>query len=365
MVFVPAVMSAGIAFSLASLLRDLLHRGSGAVLERDARLRGEVVAAVTVEGSRDGSTPATGAAAAPRWSFVVVGLGAGVLAVYLAIGATANHFRAGGYVEGAAWVWAIFLVVVLVAATVSAAALVTAWRHPAVPAWSWSVLEPTPLYGVDPARPAFEPLRWVSVLAGVAFVFLTAVATWQDKLRPVDAATRWLLDHRVLDGVGVVGSYYGTLLATYAIAGVALAATRRCRRIGPLLLVAVTVAAVGSGVARTVVRRPRPDDPGAFDAYPAGQVVQAVVVAVLVPLVVREALRRRWCERLAGVVLGVLALVVAGGLVTSGSHSPTDVIGGALLGLAVACWIRAVATDPANHLHCRACAQAPVRGSAP
>ncbi|MCU0261377.1 MAG: phosphatase PAP2 family protein [Ilumatobacteraceae bacterium] len=356
MVFVPAVMSAGIAFSLASLARDLLHRGTGAVVERDGRLRGEVVAAVTVEGATHGTTPATRGATAPRWSFAVVGVGAGALAVYLAIGATANHFRAGGYVEGAAWVWAAFALVVVAASTVAAAALVSAWRQAAVPPWAWAVLEPTPLYGVDEDGRAFEPSRWVSVAAGVAFVFLTVVATWQDKLRPIDASVGWLVDHPAVADIGVVGVGYGSIITSIVVVLVVAVSTRRCRRLGSLLLIAVLVAGVASGVARIVVRRPRPDDPGALDAYPAGQVVQAVVLAILVPLVVREIVRRRWVERLVAVLLGVAAVAVAAHVVTDGTQSPTDVLGGVLLGVAVATWVRAVLVDATGHARCRGCA---------
>ena len=143
MVFVPAIMGAGVVFSTATLVSDVLSHGTRTALTRRAKVRGRMVAASVVEPEHpalvDASHPV------PRSVAMLVGAGATVFGLYVAIGATGNYLRSGGYTNGIAWLWALNLLVVVAAWAVARASLALAGHADESPPWVWDVLVPSPL----------------------------------------------------------------------------------------------------------------------------------------------------------------------------------------------------------------------------
>ena len=106
-IFVPALMSVGLLFWFAEILRDALRwRGARARQQRSER-NGRAVAELTVGRREEGAADAVGLrprAAYGVWSVVFL-----VAALYIAIGAFLNYTRVGGYVSDIAWLLALAL----------------------------------------------------------------------------------------------------------------------------------------------------------------------------------------------------------------------------------------------------------------
>ena len=90
-------------------------------------------------------------------------------------------------------------------------------------------------------------------------------------------------------------------------------------------------------------------------AYPSGLVVNAVLVTLFVPLALSSLLRTARSSPLLVAVLGGAALVTAVNLVADGSHRPTAVVGGALIGLSLATAALWVLHRSWAHRWCRDC----------
>ena len=154
--------------------------------------------------------------------------------------------------------------------------------------------------------------------------------------------SRWLSLDRPFSRPVVTWGYYlghGTVQVLFLAALYALG--RLSNRTGPCLaaasgLVAYAISGVGVQVVKHLVGRPRPrlyvegvrhfgpSLQGGLDSFPSGHTSTSVALAV--------ALSFHW-PRGAPFFLGIAALVAASRLL-GGSHFPTDVWGGVILGMA-------------------------------
>ncbi len=186
----------------------------------------------------------------------------------------------------------------------------------------------------------------VCLTAGAVAVSVL-VAAARSAVQPVDdAVTRFLVDHRdsVLSGIGRVLNLLGSgivLVPLRVAAALWLAMRRRWWLFGALV-----GAWIGSQVASSVMKglydRPRPSVPLLLhgihttgSSYPSGHAVATAATVVSLVLVLAPAApgRLRW-------ELGAIAvsLVMAASRVYLGAHWLSDVLGGVLVGGAIALW---------------------------
>lgn len=362
LVFVPAIMGAGLVFSFAAVLRDVLFRGSRTSQNRRAGIRGRLVAAKVVR-PRENDLLAE-ARSAHLVAFVLAGLVALTFSVYVMIGATANFLRSGGYVNHIAWVWGAMMVVVAASAVFATMCLAVVVRPHDPPHWVWSTLTSTPLLGVHGTN-GKERTRWVVIIALSLTTLLTVLATWPHVLEPTDRVLWHVVDTAFVARFDWLANVVGSTRLTIAIAVVVGIGTLRCKRFAWIFIVSVVTSLAVTTLIRSLVDRPRPvgESLGATDAsfpsaggsFPSGHMVQTTLLAVLVPLAIHEVTRSVRVRRWATAVLFVCVGLVAISRIASESHAPTDVIAGISLGLAVGYWARLSLAIAEGHAECRGC----------
>ncbi len=344
-VFVPAIMGAGLLFSLAVLVLDAVDQIIG------RRRRGDLVDAQAQQvAQRTLGTVATGDRPEPvvhvrRRLAVLAAVCVGV-ASYVAPGAWFNYVRPRGYVSEAAWVLALALAFSVSAGLVGVALGLAAWRPQRWSAPARRALQVTDRF-VD-AQARTHPVhhftwgrRWHGTASAIVLVvgvtgglWTLAVAMNARLLRRWDA--RWLDTLSGWDGTWAAFEPMGrTEAAAGLLVVVGVAGWRNHRRLVLAHAGAVGVGVVMNVVVKLVVDRPRP--PGAsastgLASYPSGHVIQALVVAVFLTAWVSTRWRRRWLTALSGSALGASAAACALGRVSDAAHWPSDVVGGVLLG---------------------------------
>jgi phosphodiesterase/alkaline phosphatase D-like protein/membrane-associated phospholipid phosphatase len=345
-VFVPAVMGAGVLFSLLVLVREWLgrllgRRGHRAVAETKARL----VVAEVLPGEVPTGTGSGGRTTSRR---VLVILAAACLgfALYVLPGATFNYLRPGGYLAEIAWILAVALVLVVVFAAMGIVLAVSAVR-PAGPLPSARrVLQATE--ALERSGRAHQPAHrnWGAAWHGTASVVILAVAVTTALLTlavamgnpTVQGWDNALLDHLREAGPTRLLRWADHLGRTEVTVALSVIAALVLRRRAPQLAAAVPVTVL-AGIAlnvglKLVISRPRPTDAvvgTALPSYPSGHTIQAVLLAVLATLVVHELTRRRGPTLVVGVLLAVGATLTGLGRVVHAAHWPSDVAGGALI----------------------------------
>jgi undecaprenyl-diphosphatase len=189
--------------------------------------------------------------------------------------------------------------------------------------------------------------RFILLLSTAAFLVCSAAAG-AGLLRPLDVL---LLDQArrtdsgVFDGVGLVTSVVGGV-EFIAVATVALAAGLLLdgrSRLALRLVFAFLVTGLIEIAAKTVVPQPpvtkeamRAPDPSLLDVstpypYPSGHMLRSVLLL--------GAIYALWPNRPARIALLIFLAASATSRVYLGTHWPSDVIGGALLGIAGLAWI--------------------------
>jgi len=214
---------------------------------------------------------------------------------------------------------------------------------------------PDPSAAGDPSRtrPPLE-LRFVLAVVVGGYVALVVALTalghglehagllaW---LRDVDeSVSRWMARHRT-GALDAVTGFWTTAINTVPAVAVALLVELRLglRRRWHDAVVVVSALALELSVFLTVnalVDRPRPDvrrlgELPHTSSFPSGHVAATIVLYGSVALFVSLSRRRAAVQWLAWSLLVVFASCVALSRVYRGMHHPTDVVAGALLGVA-------------------------------
>ncbi|MFQ1002379.1 alkaline phosphatase D family protein [Modestobacter sp. SSW1-42] len=361
-IFVPAIMGAGVLVSAFTLLRDALHGRQRRGRDRRSTLEARAAASFVATGAAPDAALLAGLR--PRVHYVLLALSTGALAVYGARGATKNYAQPTGLFGGeVGWLYATLLLAALAVAAVAVVSAVLAVRWPAPPRAVRPLLARTPLGQLPPAaggerrRLAVLLLGWAAVLTGAAaaqFVFTTAGAPqllgeFDDEVTGASGtALRWEL--------------LGQVPVAVTVAAVLALLAQRCP---PLALGQLAV--VGSSLVLTrwftdaVERAHPPDGPlaGLTDSLPSGPVLQATLMAGFVPLTVFTRTRRRRPALAALAVTGTALLVVAVGTVRARVSWPSDVVAGALVGLALVLATWWALERRGLHVRCAGCPWAP------
>ncbi len=363
-VFVPAVMSAGLIFSVATIVRDLLHdrRRPG----RGRRIRVAAMALARHTRTGEPSTVALERTLRPRSTYLLLAATALGAAAYIAVGATLNYTRGGGYVSDIAWLLSLSALTAALFGVAGAIglALAVSWPHP--PGWAASLLVVTPLGDAtgDVARSQRRfLLGWGTIATTTCFGLLSlGIGTTRRSFLRTDRAIAdavadagWVDDLAWLD---VLGSTE-VALALALVVGVA---TLRCLPFA-VVYVGSVVATLGiDAVVKLTVDRPRP--PGTAlsaltDSYPSGHLAQIVLIAGFVPLAIEVLTDLRWHTHLVGTVLAATVVIAGLGRIERGAHWPSDVAGGVLLGAAVSLLGHWVLESSRWHGRCHDCPWVP------
>lgn len=367
-IFVPAIMSAGLLFSVLTLLRDAMHARRHR--HRDRRVH---IAATTTAGHVTTGRPATAAldkALRPRVAYLLTSLTCLAVAVYIVVGAIGNYGKPGGYLSDVGWLLAVSLVSSLLLLWLALGSGLLFARFPDTPPWATELLLSTPL-GQPPEGDEPQTLRrfvlgWAAILStGVFGVITLGVASARTGFQAADervmeAIRDWSwLDH--FEWPNVLGRSE-VILGLALLIGVA---TLRCLPFAAAYLIAVVASfGVSTGV-RMVVERDRPPGTsltGWTDSFPSGHVAQVVLLAGLLPLAAQVLTRRRWVAYPIGLVAGVAAALAALLRVYHSLHWPTDVLGGIALGATMVLLVRWALETPRWHQRCHHCPWEPTAG---
>jgi membrane-associated phospholipid phosphatase len=367
-IFVPAIMSAGLLFSIMSLLRDAAHDRRRRHRARRVRIAAAVLAEQVESGAETGATLAR-MARRPR-AYLLTAATCIAVAVYVAVGATANYGADRGYVHHIAWLLGVSAITVtlLLWLGVGAGLLSTGPRR--TPPWVSELLVSTPLgapSGTEDERSQRRfVLGWVALLAaGSLGVIALGVGAASRSFQAADeraletvAGWAWLAQ---LEGADLLGRTEVAMAAALVV-GVA---TLRCVPFAVAYVIAVLSSLTATTTLRVLVERQRPPGTGlsgAFDSFPSGHVVQAVLIAGLVPLAVRTLTGRRTLAAATAVLLASAAVLTGLERVHHGLHWPTDVLGGLALGATAVLVVRWSLETPSWHRRCHDCPWSPGPG---
>jgi membrane-associated phospholipid phosphatase len=367
-VFVPAIMSAGLLFSLVTLLRDALARRGHRRTAHRVQLAAQSTAAIVLGPLGPPASEPRGDLR-PRGFYTVVAAAAVLGASYLVPGAVLNYLRPGGYVSDIAWLLCLSLLVggLLVATGFAAALVVVDWPTPRRQVrWMLQVAPAPPVRLAGPdaeatspaARSVPSPWLGAGVLASVAALTFTAVGVAVGRFRWFDvdvAGSALALDLPwVAHAVAALGSTPVSLLLATAIGAVAV----RCRTFALSWVTAVVAtfavdAALKAGVGRS--RPPGTALSGLADSFPSGHVAQLVLIAVAAPLALRVFTSPAWVRRAIAIALAAGVAVAGVERVHTAFHWPTDVAGGAFLGAGMGLAMWWVVAHGDWHRRCSGC----------
>lgn len=355
MVFVPAIMSVGLVFSVATIIRDAFRWSGRRAGERRADLEAEIVVSRLL-----GHEPAPeDVGMLPRPAYLA---GAIVLvggAAYIAIGSTANFLRDGGYVSDIGWLLALSLALAVILGFLGAVSLTVYRTWPRLPWWTVGPLRTAPLT-VTPSRVGTGP-SW-GLTAGllattvVAGLMMLMGATGRGVLLEVDRpVSDWLAEVAWLDRLAHIDFFGSTVISIGFVLLIGMSGFR-CRVMAFAYPAAFAVSWIGGTVLRHLIDRPRPlGTTEELGAFPSGHMVQAVFVAGLLPLALDVLLADRRALSASRAVL--LPAVVVTGLsrVHQQIHWPFDVIAGVLFGLVVVFAVHWTIEHSQLHRRCQSC----------
>jgi len=361
-IFVPAIMSVGLLFWVVTLTRDLFRWRGRRELERRTRLAGAGVAAFV---ERPGTVVAVRAGLRRRRSYLLTGLVLFGVAGYVLVGAALNYLRPGGYVAERAWLVSLAVLLAGAFGFVGGVASVVFlfWSRPPRPLVG--VLVATPLTrtprGPDD-DPDDEPGWGLSVAALLtplaAVVWALVVATTPQRLRSVDLASmRRVAGERFFEVAAWLDPVHQPIAGAVLLVVIGLAAWR-CRPLAGSLVLFGVVGVAASAVLRLAVDRPGPGETAAV-SFPSGSTAVSVLVAAVLPLSIGVLTRRTSVIGLVRVPVAVVAVLIALAQVAQRVAWTTDVVGGALVGLAMAFGVEWSVAHRGWHAGCRGCPWSP------
>ncbi len=359
MVFVPAIMSIGLLFSLATLLRDLLRWTGSRARERRTTIE---TATVINDLLDEGEPPLQKLGVLSRPAYLITALVLAGGAVYIAIGSTANFMRDGGYVRDIGWLLAVSLGLALVLGFIGGVAMTVFLTWPRPAPWTLGTIRAAPLT-INPNRPGAE-LSWTYAtgvaLSAVSTVVITLiVASGRSIANDIDApVARWIVEADWIDRIGAIDPFGQTIFSVALVIVIGLSAFR-CKVMALTYPVAFGLGWLTTSAVRELVERPRPTVFGDFESFPSGHLVQATFVAGLVPLAVGVLLLDRRVATLARAVLAVAVAGTALHRIHQQHHWPLDSLAGITLGLVIVLSVHWVMEQ--RHLH-RSCGSCPWSG---
>jgi membrane-associated phospholipid phosphatase len=348
-VFVPAVMGAGIVFSILVVVRDWLDRlfardRRRAAVEVQARLVADEVLG-RARGGASASDRPTDARRRTSAAIAAVLLG---IALYVLPGATFNYLRPGGYLGEIAWILALALLLVVFSSAVGLVALSALGRGRPNPAAMRLLRTAETIERATVSEPAHR--SWGERWHGAASIILLVTGSGAALVTLVvamghPALQRWdaeMLNRAELWTSPILG-LAERLGRTGVVVPVSIIAAVIFRRSAPRLAlgfpIAVATGLVVNVLLKVVVDRPRPASPAvgtALPSYPSGHVIQAVLLAVMVTAVAHEWFRSRTVTLVVATLFGAGATLTAGHRVVYAAHWPSDVIGGVLIAATIA-----------------------------
>ena len=355
MVFVPAVMSVGLLFSAATIIRDLLRRSGSQARERRTAIESQFVLGQLLD-DEPPEADEIGALARPSYLITAMVLVGG--AAYVAIGATANFLRDGGYVRDIGWLLAVSLALAALLGFLGGVSLLVFLSWPTPPRWTLGPLRTAPLTVMPGQREAEK--GWilralVAVFATATAILTIMVGSGRSIASDIDEPiARWIVEAEWIERLSVVDVYGATIISIAFVAFIGLAAFR-CRVIAIVYPIAFLVSWSASAVIREVVERPRPTVSGDFESFPSGHLVQAVFIAGLVPLAIEVLFLAKRIATLTRVVLAITAVATALHRIHQQHHWPLDSLAGVTVGLTVVLSVYWAMQQHLWHRRCDGC----------
>jgi len=184
------------------------------------------------------------------------------------------------------------------------------------------------------------------VLSAIGIVFGVVLTNFILRIGVVDrfdvAVPDWLEAQRtpLLDDLSYVGSMFGADFLVVLVIATALAfAVLRHWRIAGFVLAAILVEVTSYRLIAGVVDRQRPDvaimdDLHPTHSFPSGHTAASVAIYGALALLLSSRITAAWARIAIWSVAVAIPIVVALSRLYRGDHHPTDVAGGALLGIA-------------------------------
>lgn len=360
-VFVPAIMSVGMLFWLVTLVRDAVRWRFSELEAQRSTIAGRRTAAALRPGSV--STEPDRVGFRQRMSYLVTATFLYSVAAYIFVGSVANYIRDDGYVEGEVWLLAPAVLASVATAVAGTAAILTWLRWPPRTRWVLALVARSPLsrMPLDRLPPGVRPGWLVSaavlLLPVVALLTTFFVATGWEPVESMDEQLSQLLDVWELDELEVLDPIGSTLIGV-ALAALVGVSSLRCRPLAVAYPVSVLLGFAVTNVTKAVVARPRPQG-GAFalrtDSFPSGHLVQATLIAGLIPLAVAALTgSKRWIWPLR-FLLGLGVFGAGLHRIDDELHFASDVIASVFFGLALVVLVQWIIDHENWHAWCRGC----------
>jgi membrane-associated phospholipid phosphatase len=359
MIFVPAVMSVGLLFSAATVIRDLLRRSGSQARDRRTAIESSFVLHRLLD---DDQPEPNEIGALTRPSYLITALVLVGGAAYLTIGATANFLRDGGYVSDIGWLLAVSLALAAFVGFLGGVSLVVFWSWPTPPRWTLGSLRTAPLTvmpGQRQAETGWTLGALVALLVTITALLTLMVGSGRSIANEIDEPiARWIVEATWIEQLSVIDPYGRTIISIAFVSLIGLAAFR-CRVIAIVYPIAFLVSWGASTVIRELVERPRPSIGGDFESFPSGHLVQAVFIAGLVPLAIEVLFLTKRVAVLAQVLLGLAVVASALYRIHEQHHWPLDSLTGITIGLAVVLGVYWAVQHPRWHRRCSGCPWSP------
>ena len=359
MVFVPAIMSVGLLFSIATLLRDMFRWTGGRARERRTAIEARTVLTELVE--EDIPEPRE-LGVLSRPSYLIGALLLVSAAAYVTIGSLANFLRDGGYVGDVGWLLALSLGLAAVVGFLGGVSLTVFAVWPNPPPWTLGPLRRAPLT-TTPGREGQGP-SWGLTAAFVSSLFVTGLVALlvgsarnaaMEFDRPVG---EWLMEVDWLGRLSAIDPFGSTVISVGFVALIGVSGFR-CRVMALVYPTMFVLSWVTSLVLSEVIARPRPHGISDAQSFPSGHMVQAVFIAGLLPLAIRVLLSDRTMAMWSQVVLGAAAVATGLHRIHRQDHWPLDIIGGAAIGVSAVLMTQWIIEHRSEHRRCHACPWSP------
>ena len=331
-VFVPAIMSVGLVFSVITLVRDAF-RFTGT----RARERRTVLEAATVVHDLVGrDEPLPGLLGRKAYAFAAVLFGGG--AIYIAASSTGAYLRPGSSAYHLGWLLGVALTVAVMLGFLTVLSVVVVRTWPTPPPWTNRALWTAPL-SVNPKRVGQGPpialtIGLTSAGFGTAIITLLVVTGREWALTIDRPILEWFADASWLDKLAPFDPFGSTLVTIGLVALIGLSGFR-CRVMAVVYPAAFALAWLCVEILQHTTDRARPSGYDGFESFPSGHMVQVVFIAGLLPAALGALFASRWLVTVSRTILIVATVATGLHRLYLAKHWPLDVLGGLGLGVTV------------------------------